>query len=93
MRMTTPKAPSHTTGASPASPAGRLQFFYGWLMLPVVMLLNVCTAPGQTYVVAVFNPHLRTALSLSSSQLSGAYMLGTLLAAVPMIWVGDLDLL
>jgi sugar phosphate permease len=68
--------------------AGRLPFFYGWLMLPVVMLVVICTAPGQTYGVSVFNPYLRQALDLSSSQLSGAYMAGTLLAALPLTWIG-----
>lgn len=73
-----------------ASWAGRLPFFYGWLMLPAVMLVVICTAPGQTYGVSVFNPYLREALDLSSSQLSGAYMAGTLLASLPLTWIGAL---
>lgn len=59
-------------------------------MVPVAMMVQVCTSPGQTYGVSVFNPHLRDALDLSHSALSGAYMLGTLLAALPMTYLGHL---
>ncbi len=68
----------------------RVPFFYGWVMLPVVMATGIATTPGQTYVIAVFNPYLRSSLSLSHSELSGAYMAGTLLAALPMTFVGVL---
>jgi sugar phosphate permease len=68
----------------------RIPFFYGWIMMPVAMVIQICTSPGQTYGVSVFNPHLREALGLSHSALSGAYMLGTLLAALPMTYVGHL---
>ena len=33
----------------------RLPFFYGWVMLPVVTLIGICTSPGQTYGVTIFN--------------------------------------
>ena len=68
----------------------RLPFFYGWLMLPAVMLISICTSPGQTFGVAVFNPYLREALGLSSSELSGAYMAGTVLASLPLTYIGAL---
>lgn len=68
----------------------RIPFFYGWLMLPVVMITMVATSPGQTFGVSVFNPYIRQALSLSHSEISGAYMLGTFLASLPMIYVGAL---
>ena len=68
----------------------RLPFFYGWVMLPVVTLISICTSPGQTYGIAVFNPYLREALSLSNSELSGAYALGTILASLPLTYVGAL---
>ncbi|MDA0746064.1 MAG: MFS transporter [bacterium] len=66
----------------------RIPFFYGWLMLPIVLVTQIATSPGQTFGISVFNPYLREALSLSHSELSGAYMLGTLLAALPMTLVG-----
>ena len=70
--------------------ASRVPFFYGWVMLPVVFMIQVASSPGQTYGVSVFNPHIRRALDLSHSEISGAYMLGTFLASLPMIYVGAL---
>ncbi len=59
-------------------------------MLPIVLLIHVATSPGQTYGVSVFNPHIRNDLGLSQSEIGGAYMCGTLLASLPMIYVGTL---
>lgn len=64
--------------------------FYGWIILPIATIGMVCTSPGQTYGVSPFNEYFREALNLSYSQLSGAYMAGTLLAALPMTYVGIL---
>lgn len=50
--------------------------------------MMVATSPGQTYGIAMFNPHLGAALQLSGTQLAGAYMLGTLLASLPLNWIG-----
>ena len=50
----------------------------------------MATMPGQTFGISVFNPYLRDSFSLSHSELGGAYMLGTLLASLPMIYVGAL---
>ena len=68
----------------------RLPFFYGWIMLPAVMLVTICTSPGQTYGISVFNPYIQQSLGLSSAELSGAYMIGTVLASLPLFWVGAL---
>ena len=68
----------------------RLPFFYGWVMMPAVMLVSICTSPGQTFGISVFNPYIQEALGLSSSELSGAYMMGTMLASLPLFWVGAL---
>ncbi len=59
-------------------------------MLPIATLGLVATSPGQTYGVSIFNEYFRSALDLSNSQISGAYMAGTLLAAAPMAYVGAL---
>ena len=59
-------------------------------MLAVAMLVQMATVPGQTFGISVFNPHLLRTFSLSQSELSGAYMFGTLLASIPMIYVGVL---
>ena len=70
--------------------ASRLPFYYGWVMTPVAILTALATSPGQTFGVSIFNPSLREAFSISHSQLTGAYMLGTLLAALPQPFFGKL---
>jgi len=68
--------------------ARRTNFFYGWAILPVSILTAVFTSPGQTYMISVFNPSFRATLNLSLSQLTGAYMFGTILASLPQSYVG-----
>ncbi len=70
--------------------ASRVPFFYGWIQLPIILIIQVASSPGQTFGVSVFNPHIRSELGLSHSEISGAYMLGTLLASLPMFYVGTL---
>ena len=68
--------------------AKRLRIYYGWLIVPVSILGSFATSPGQTYMVSIFNPSFRNALSLNLSQLTGAYMLGTILASLPQPYIG-----
>ena len=68
--------------------AARIPLFYGWIMLPVVLAIQVATSPGQTFGVSIFNPQIRADLGLSHSEISGAYMVGTLLASLPMVYIG-----
>ena len=63
-------------------------FFYGWVMLPIAIAGHIATSPGQTYGISVFNDSFRQELGLSRTALTGAYMLGTLLAAFPVAYVG-----
>ncbi len=70
--------------------AKRSNFFYGWIILPISTLAAFFTSPGQTYMVSVFNPSLRDALDLSLTQLTGAYMFGTVLASLPQTYIGQL---
>jgi MFS family permease len=69
--------------------ARRTNYFYGWVILPISTLAAFFTSPGQTYMVSVFNPSLRHALDLSLSQLTGAYMFGTILASIPQSYIGQ----
>ncbi|MBT3189479.1 MAG: MFS transporter [Anaerolineae bacterium] len=69
--------------------AKRTNFFYGWIILPISTLAAFFTSPGQTYMVSVFNPSLREALDLSLTQLTGAYMFGTVLASLPQTYIGQ----
>lgn len=66
------------------------KIYYGWVMLGVSIVALAASSPGQTYGVSIFNEPMRQSLGLSHSELASAYMLGTLLAAVPLIWLGSL---
>ncbi|MEM9586336.1 MAG: MFS transporter [Planctomycetota bacterium] len=70
--------------------ARALPFFYGYVMLPVAMMMQIATSPGQTFAVSPFMPALRESLQLSESRLGLAYMLGTMLAAVPLSLIGPI---
>ena len=68
--------------------AKRATVYYGWIILPIAIVSAALTSPGQTYMISAFNPSLREALGLSLSQLTGAYMAGTLLASLPQSAIG-----
>jgi len=70
--------------------ADRLPFYYGWLIVPVVMITQSVSGVGQTYGVSVFNPSLLASLGISLSMLTGTYMVGTLAAALPQVYIGSL---
>ncbi len=59
-----------------------LPFFYGWVIWLVSTLGIIFSIPGQTMGMAVFTNHFIEALELSRTQLSIAYLLGTLGGAV-----------
>lgn len=65
-------------------------FYYGWWMLGLAMLAAIATSPGQTFGVSIFNEPLRVEMQLTHGQLALAYMLGTLMGAVPITWFGRL---
>jgi MFS family permease len=62
--------------------------YYGWVMLPLAALLQIASSPGQTFGVSVFNTPIRESLHLGHSQITGSYLLASLLAAAPMPLVG-----
>ncbi|MDA8743798.1 MFS transporter [Rubripirellula amarantea] len=71
--------------------AAKLPFFYGYLMIPLAMMLQITTSPGQTFAFSAFTPSFRQAFAMSDSHLTFAYMLGTFLAAIPLTIVGPLS--
>jgi len=73
---------------STAVPKSENRLFYGWVMLPVAMLILAASSPGQTYGITTFNTAIRDALRLSHTQISAAYMLGTILGSIPITYVG-----
>lgn len=61
---------------------------YAWVMLPLAILMQIGTSPGQTFGVALFNEPIRESLDLSHTQLTGSYLIASLLASVPLMWIG-----
>lgn len=61
----------------PFRPA-HLPFFYGWVILLVATLGVVASIPGQTMGMGIFNEPIMAALDLERSEVSLAYLLGTL---------------
>ncbi|MEM7331918.1 MAG: hypothetical protein AAF490_07495 [Chloroflexota bacterium] len=52
-------------------------------MVPIAMIAMISTNLGQTFIVSIFNTSFRETLSISHSQLTGAYMIGTFTASIP----------
>lgn len=78
--------PVASGSAAPAADGPKL--YYGWYMLLMAMAAAIASSPGQTFGISIFNEPLRIELGLSHGQLGFAYMLGTLLGAAPIIWIG-----
>lgn len=70
-------------------PAG-WPFFYGYVVVVAGTLGIVMSAPGQTIGVSVFTDPLLEALALSRSQLSLAYLVGTLASGLIIARAGRL---
>ena len=64
------------------------RFYYGYLMIPLAMALQVASSPGQTFAFSAFTPSFRADLGLTDVSLTLAYALGTLLASIPLSRIG-----
>ena len=62
--------------------AARAPFFYGWVVFALSTLGYLCSVPGQTMGMAVFADTFITELQLTRTQLSLAYLLGTVCSAL-----------
>lgn len=71
-------------------PAGTGIRFYGWRIVAMCAVTLGLTAPGQTAGVSVFIDPMMAGLDLTRSQLSGAYLVGTLAGAATMPAFGRL---
>ncbi len=60
----------------------RLPFFYGWIILGAATLGVLMSIPGQTLGVGVFTDSLLEATGRSRTEVSHAYLAGTLLSAL-----------
>ncbi|MCV9388452.1 MFS transporter [Reichenbachiella ulvae] len=63
-------------------------FFYGWMIIISGTIGISMSIPGQTMGVSTFTDSLIEVMSMSRSQLSFAYMCGTILSASMLTWVG-----
>lgn len=62
--------------------------FWGWRILALATVTSALTGPGQTIGVSVFIDHFIADLDLSRSQVSTAYLIGTLAASLGLPLVG-----
>lgn len=70
------------------STLNRSRAFYGWRIVALASITGALTGPGQTLGVSVFVDHFITDLDLTRSQVSTAYLIGTLVAAVGLPYIG-----
>lgn len=83
-----PGAPSRFARV-PFNPA-RLPFYYGWVMMLGAAMAVVASIPGQTIGVSVFTDALITAWGLTRTQLSTAYLVGTIASSFALPLAGTL---
>lgn len=74
--------------APPNSAKTRPTKFLGWRMLAFATVTAALTGPGQTIGVSVFIDHIIRDLGLTRSEVSTAYLIGTLLGALTMPAMG-----
>ncbi|RJE71676.1 MFS transporter [Reichenbachiella sp. MSK19-1] len=63
-------------------------FYYGWMIIFAGTLGITMSIPGQTMGVSTFTDSLIDVMGMSRTQLSFAYMCGTVLSASMLTWVG-----
>ncbi len=71
------------------TPSRRRAPFSGWRVLALAIVTGALTGPGQTVGVSVFVDHFIADLGMSRSQVSTAYLIGTLIAALGLPLVGQ----
>ncbi len=71
-----------------AASATHWRDFVGWRIALLATITGALTGPGQTVGVSVFVDPMIGALDLTRSELSTAYLIGTLLGAVALVRVG-----
>ncbi|WP_159619242.1 MFS transporter [Ruania rhizosphaerae] len=62
--------------------------FYGWRMVAIGAIALAATGPGQTVGISLFIDPLIADLGFSRSAISTAYLIGTLIGAFALPWVG-----
>ena len=67
----------------------RHKTFFGWRMVALAAITGAMTGPGQTIGVSVFIDHFIEDLAISRSEVSTAYLIGTLAAALVLPTIGN----
>jgi MFS family permease len=67
----------------------RYRTFFGWRMVALAAITGAMTGPGQTIGVSVFIDHFISDLDITRSQVSTAYLVGTLGAALALPLIGN----
>lgn len=81
--------PRHNYNHLPFAPKN-VPFFYGWAIIAFSALGILMSMPGQTIGVAAFTEHLIRDLHISRSDLTFAYMIGTLSSSLFLVYAGKL---
>jgi MFS family permease len=68
----------------------KFPFFYGWIVLVVGTIGVLVSIPGQTMGVSVFTDYLLEALNIERTELSLAYLIGTLISGLIITRAGRL---
>jgi MFS transporter, OFA family, oxalate/formate antiporter len=89
MKKYTLTNPKHNYNHLPFAPK-KLPFFYGWVILIFSSMGILMSMPGQTTGVSAFTEYLIRDLHISRSDLTFAYMLGTLCSAMLLVYAGKL---
>lgn len=63
--------------------------FYGWRMVVFAAIALALTGPGQTVGVSVFVDPMIEDLGITRTQVSTAYLIGTLTGALALPWIGQ----
>ena len=66
----------------------KLPFYYGWIIVLISALTLFASSPGQTYVNSIFVDPMLTELEWSRTTYSAMYTVGSLVAALAMVFVG-----
>ena len=68
----------------------QLPFYYGWVVVPVALMSNFFTGPGQTYSFAIFINSYIDELGWSRTLVASLYSTATLLSGLLMFMMGRL---
>jgi MFS family permease len=63
--------------------------FYGWRMVVFASVALALTGPGQTVGISVFVNPMIEELGISRTEMSTAYLIGTLVGALALPWIGQ----